>query len=234
MILYQLRRQVCAANQLLPQAGLVILTWGNVSAYDAKSGLMVIKPSGVAYEQLTPENMVIVDLNGTVVEGDLKPSSDTATHLELYRNFPHIGSIVHTHSRWATIWAQLGEAIPPLGTTHADDFQGNIPCTREMRPEEVDTDYEKNTGRVIVETLSTLDVEKEFVVLVREHGPFVWERTPQKAVEKAMVLEEVAMMAWHCLMRNPRLKNMSPTLLNKHFNRKHGENAYYGQGGKVT
>ncbi|MDB7955595.1 L-ribulose-5-phosphate 4-epimerase AraD [Flavonifractor plautii] len=231
-MLYQLRKQVCTANRLLPQVGLVILTWGNVSAYDPESGLMIIKPSGVAYEQLTPENMVIVDLDGTVVEGDLKPSSDTATHLELYRNFPHIGSIVHTHSRWATIWAQLGESIPPLGTTHADDFQGSIPCTRAMRSEEVDSDYEKNTGRVIVEALSTLNAEKEFAVLVREHGPFVWERTPQKAVEKAMVLEEVAMMAWHCLMHNPELKSMSPALLNKHFNRKHGENAYYGQSGK--
>ncbi len=230
MKLEQLRRQVCAANKMLPELGLVILTWGNVSVYDPDSQLMVIKPSGIAYSELTPENMVIVDLEGNVVEGDLRPSSDTDTHLELYRNFPHIGSIVHTHSRWATIWAQLGRNIPPLGTTHADDFSGEILCTRALTDKEIFSNYEKNTGRVIVETLATRDPKKEFAVLVREHGPFVWEGTPKKAVEKALVLEEVAMMAWHCCEYDPKIEKMSLNLLEKHFNRKHGKDAYYGQG----
>lgn len=224
-----LREQVCAANKMLPQLGLVVLTWGNVSAFDPESGLVVIKPSGVAYDDLTPENMVVVDLGGNLVEGDLRPSSDTDTHLEMYRNFPSIGSIVHTHSTWATIWAQMGQAIPPLGTTHADDFAGDVPCTRAMTSEEIESEYEKNTGKVIVETLLERDPEKEFAVLVREHGPFVWERTPQKAVEKALVLDQVAMMAWHCRVGNPGAGTMSPALLAKHFNRKHGRNAYYGQ-----
>lgn len=229
MKLEQLRRQVCAANKMLPKFGLVILTWGNVSAFDPDSQLMVIKPSGVAYDALAPEDMIVINLAGNVVEGGLRPSSDTDTHLEVYRNFPHIGSIVHTHSHWATIWAQLGRSIPPLGTTHADDFAGDVPCTRALTDEEIFSEYEKNTGKVIVETLAVRDPEKEFAVLVREHGPFVWARTPKKAVEKALVLEQVAMMAWHCCVYDPKIRNMSPALLEKHFDRKHGKNAYYGQ-----
>lgn len=229
MRLDSLREAVCAANKKLPETGLVILTWGNVSAFDRESGLMAIKPSGVPYDQLTPENMVLVDLAGHVVEGDLQPSSDTATHLELYREFPSIGSIVHTHSPWATAWAQLGRSIPPLGTTHADDFGEEVICTRPMRPEEIQTEYEKNTGRVIVEALEGRDMGKHFAALVHGHGPFVWERSPEKAVEKAMVLEYVAMMAWHCHVSRPDIQPISDALLRKHFDRKHGTHAYYGQ-----
>lgn len=229
MLLSKLREEVCTANRMLPELGLVILTWGNVSAFDPGNKWMVIKPSGVSFSELTPENMVIVDIEGNVVEGDLRPSSDTETHLELYRHFPEIGSIVHTHSTWATIWAQMGASIPPLGTTHADDFSGEILCTRKMTDAEIASDYEKNTGSVIVETLASKDINREFAVLVREHGPFVWEKTPQKAVEKALVLENVAMMAWHCRAANPDVGAMSPALLEKHFNRKHGADAYYGQ-----
>lgn len=229
MMLEQLRKEVCAANKLLAEYQLVVLTWGNVSAIDRETGLVVIKPSGVAYDKLTPENMVVLDLEGNIVEGDLNPSSDTPTHLELYRSFGHIGSIVHTHSRWATIWSQLGRDIPALGTTHADDFSGGIPCTRGMTDEEIFSEYEKNTGKVIVETLNQRDPEREFAVLVRQHGPFAWENNPRKAVEKALVLEEVAMMAWHCCAFDPDMGAMNPSLLKKHFDRKHGKNAYYGQ-----
>ena len=229
MKLEKLRLQVCAANQMLPQYGLVILTWGNVSAFDPDSGLMVIKPSGVPYDSLTAQNMVVVDMDGNVVEGDLKPSSDTETHLALYRSRPDIGSIVHTHSCWATIWAQMGQSIPPLGTTHADDFSGDIPCTRALTDQEIASEYEKNTGEVILETLASRKDKQDFAVLVREHGPFVWERTPQKAVEKALVLEQIAMMAWHCCAYNPKHLEMSPALLEKHFSRKHGQYSYYGQ-----
>lgn len=229
MRLKELREQVCSANMLLPQLGLVILTWGNVSAIDPVSRIVAIKPSGVAYSDLTAENIVLVDLEGNVVEGNLRPSSDTAIHLELYKSFPHIGSIVHTHSPWATIWSQMGESIPPLGTTHADDFSSEILCTRRMTDEEINSDYEKNTGKVIVETLTDRNIEREFAVLVREHGPFVWEESPKKAVEKALVLEQVAMMAWHCRVGSSLTECMSAALLKKHFERKHGNNAYYGQ-----
>ena len=229
MLMENLRKEVCAANKLLKEYALVVLTWGNVSAIDRQSGLVVIKPSGVAYDALTPENMVVLDLEGNIVEGELNPSSDTPTHLELYKNFPHIGSIVHTHSRWATIWSQLGREIPALGTTHADDFAGPIPCTRTMTDEEIFSEYEKNTGKVIVERLQQGDAEREFAILVRQHGPFAWEKSPKKAVEKALVLEEVAMMAWHCCNFDPELGAMNPSLLTKHFDRKHGKNAYYGQ-----
>ena len=229
MLLENLRKEVCAANKLLKEYALVVLTWGNVSAIDRETGLVVIKPSGVAYDALTPENMVVLDLEGNIVEGELNPSSDTPTHLELYKSFPHIGSIVHTHSRWATIWSQLGREIPALGTTHADDFAGPIPCTRTMTDEEIFSEYEKNTGKVIVERLQQGDAEREFAILVRQHGPFAWEKSPKKAVEKALVLEEVAMMAWHCCNFDPELGAMNPSLLTKHFDRKHGKNAYYGQ-----
>lgn len=229
MLLENLRKEVCAANKLLKEYALVVLTWGNVSAIDRESGLVVIKPSGVAYDDLSPENMVIVDLEGNVLEGELNPSSDTPTHLELYKAFPHIGSVVHTHSRWATIWSQLGQEIPALGTTHADDFAGPILCTRSLTDEEIAGQYEKNTGKVIVERLNQSDPTREFAVLVRQHGPFAWEKTPRKAVEKALVLEEVAMMAWHCWNFNGGIDAMNPALLAKHFDRKHGKNAYYGQ-----
>ncbi len=229
MRLHSLRAATCAANKQLLQMGLVILTWGNVSAFDPESGLMVIKPSGVPYEVMTPEDMVLVDLEGHVVEGKLKPSSDTDTHLELYRNFPSIGSVVHTHSQWATIWAQLGEPIPPLGTTHADDFGGEIPCTRALKPEEIKCDYEKNTGRVIFETLSGRELSRYSAVLVRGHGPFVWDATPALAVQKALVLEYVAKMAWYCKVAQPELLALDKQLLERHFTRKHGDTAYYGQ-----
>ena len=229
MLLENLRKEVCEANKLLKEYALVVLTWGNVSAIDRESGLVVIKPSGVAYDALTPENMVVLDLQGNVVEGDLNPSSDTPTHLELYKNFPYIGSVVHTHSRWATIWSQLGRDIPALGTTHADDFAGGILCTRTMTDREIFSEYEKNTGKVIVEALNANDPERQFAILVRQHGPFAWEKSPKKAVEKALVLEEVAMMAWHCCAFDPQLGSMNPSLLTKHFDRKHGKNAYYGQ-----
>lgn len=229
MMLEQLRKQVCDANKMLPACGLVVLTWGNVSARDPETGLVVIKPSGVPYDQLTPDKMVIVDMDGNVVEGQLNPSSDTPTHLELYRSYSHIGAITHTHSRWSTIWAQLGREIPALGTTHADDFAGPIRCTRPLTAAEIAAEYEANTGKVIVETLANADPEKEFAILVREHGSFTWECNPKKAVEKAIVLEEVAMMAWHCLAFDPNVRPMSAALLNKHFDRKHGKNAYYGQ-----
>ena len=228
-MLEELKKQVWEENIKLSAYGLITLTWGNVSAIDRESGLVVIKPSGVAYDALTPENMVVLDLQGNVVEGDLNPSSDTPTHLELYKNFPHIGSVVHTHSRWATIWSQLGRDIPALGTTHADDFAGGILCTRTMTDQEIFSEYEKNTGKVIVEALNANDPERQFAILVRQHGPFAWEKSPKKAVEKALVLEEVAMMAWHCCAFDPQLGSMNPSLLTKHFDRKHGKNAYYGQ-----
>ena len=226
-----LKEAVCAANRLLPAYGLVRLTWGNVSAVDRERGVMVIKPSGQPYEEMTPEDMVAVDLRtGQVTEGPRRPSVDAEIHLELYRVFPQIGSIVHTHSKWATVWAQAVKTIPAWGTTHADEFLGDVPCTREMWPEEIQTNYEQNTGRVIAETLRERRVFSSGAVLLRNHGPFTWGETPQKAVETAVVLEEAADMAWHtailCGGAPPR---MMDELLNKHFYRKHGEGAYYGQ-----
>ena len=230
-MLKDLKEAVCAANRLLPAYGLVRLTWGNVSAVDRERGVMVIKPSGQPYGEMTPEDMITVDLQtGQVVEGTRRPSVDAETHLELYRTFPQIKSIVHTHSKWATVWAQAGKPVPALGTTHADEFLGDVPCTREMRPEEIQTNYEQNTGRVIAEKLWEREVFSSGAVLVRNHGPFVWGETTQKAVEMAVVLEEAADMAWHtailCGGTPPR---MMDELLNKHFYRKHGEAAYYGQ-----
>lgn len=229
MSLYELRCQVCEANQMLPKLGLAILTWGNVSAYDPKHKQMVIKPSGVPYEQLTSENMVVVNLDGTIEKEGLNPSSDMPTHLELYQAFPRIRSIVHTHSMWATIWAQLGKDIPPLGTTHADDFWGAIPCTRGLTREEIAANYEKNTGKVIVEAIGNGNTDKIFAVLVKHHGPFVWCDTPKHAVEKALVLEQVAMMAWHTAFAGRNVPPMPENLMDKHFDRKHGVGAYYGQ-----
>ena len=227
-MLEELKKQVLEANLLLPKYNLVTFTWGNVSGIDRESGLVVIKPSGVSYDGMCLEDMVVVDLDGKVVEGKWKPSSDTPTHVELYKAFPNIGGVVHTHSRWATTFAQAGRAIPPLGTTHADYFYGPIPCTRPMTDEEINGEYEKETGTVILETVgdNAMDVP---AVLVHSHGPFAWGKDAMEAVHKAVVLEEVAFMAWHAMQLNPGLPRMQQELLDKHFLRKHGPNAYYGQ-----
>lgn len=229
-MLESLKQRVLEANLLLPKYGLVTLTWGNVSGIDRESGLIVIKPSGVKYEIMTVEDMVIVDLNGTVVGGNLRPSSDLATHIELYKAFPNIGGVVHTHSRWATSFAQAGMPIDATGTTHADHFYGPVPCTRKLTPKEINGNYEQETGRVIVETFRQYDPEEIPAVLSFSHGPFCWGHTPEKAVENAVVLEEVAFMQYHALGLNPALKSMQKELLDKHYLRKHGKDAYYGQG----
>ncbi|MCL1949366.1 MAG: L-ribulose-5-phosphate 4-epimerase [Turicibacter sp.] len=226
-MLEQLKQEVLEANLQLPKYNLVTFTWGNVSGIDRESGLVVIKPSGVEYDVMTADDMVVVDLDGNVVEGNLRPSSDTATHLELYRSFPNIGGVVHTHSRWATIFSQTGKTIIPMGTTHADYFGGEIPCTREMTLEEVENDYEWETGKVIVETFADLNEDYIPGVLVKNHGPFSWGKSPKNAVHNAVVLEEVAMMAKYTQMVHQ--EEMPDYLLNKHFERKHGPNAYYGQ-----
>ena len=227
-MLEQLKEQVLQANLLLPKHNLVTFTWGNVSAIDRETNLVVIKPSGVSYETMTAADMVVVDLDGNVVEGSLNPSSDTPTHLELYKAYPEIGGVVHTHSRWATTFAQAGLPIPALGTTHADDFYGDIPVSRKMTPEEIAGEYEKETGKVILETVgdNAADVP---AVLVHSHGPFAWGKDAMAAVHNAVVLEEVAFMAWHAMQLNPTLSRMQQELLDKHFLRKHGKNAYYGQ-----
>ena len=228
-MLESLRQQVLEANLLLHQYGLVPLTWGNVSGIDRVTGLIAIKPSGVSYEGMSAEDMVIVDLEGKVIEGKLNPSSDTSTHLELYKAFPNIGGIVHTHSRWATCFAQAGKPIEPTGTTHADYFYGTIPCTRQLTPSEIAGNYEKETGKVIIETFNSLDANSIPAVLIQNHGPFCWGKTPEKAFETAVVLEEVAFMQFHALRLTPELAPMQKDLLDKHFLRKHGNNAYYGQ-----
>jgi L-ribulose-5-phosphate 4-epimerase len=234
-MLEQLKTEVYEANMQLPRHGLVTFTWGNVSAVDRERGLVVIKPSGVEYEAMAPADMAVVSLaDGKVLEGALNPSSDTPTHLELYRRFKGVGGIVHTHSRWATVFAQQRQAIPALGTTHGDYFYGPIPCTRPMTPGEITGDYELETGRVIVETLGATDPLAMPAVLVASHGPFAWGPNTATAVHNAVVLEEVAFMAWHTLAARPGTGPMQKTLLDKHFLRKHGKNAYYGQkkGGK--
>lgn len=231
-MLEALKDSVCQANLQLPAYGLVTFTWGNVSAVDRAAGAMVIKPSGVPYPELKAEDMVVVDLEtGKVLEGRYRPSSDTDTHLELYRSFPPIGGIVHTHSRWATSFAQAGRGIPPLGTTHGDYFYGEIPCTRPMMPQEISGDYERKTGRVIVETFQgrKIDPARVPAVLVQSHGPFVWGTDAMDAVHNAVVLEECAFMAAHALMLQPDLGPMQQELLDKHYLRKHGAGAYYGQ-----
>lgn len=230
-MLEQLKLQVCEANRMLPSNGLVVFTWGNVSGIDRESGLFVIKPSGVPYDELRPDDMVVVDLEGNKVEGELKPSSDTPTHMELYRSFKDIGSIIHTHSRWATIWAQAGRGIPAYGTTHGDYFYGEIPCTRDMTQKEIGGQYELETGKVIVETFKNLNPAHIPAVLVKSHGPFVWGKDPYEAVHNAVVLEELAMMAWHTevLSYAGSRPSMPQELLDKHFLRKHGSGAYYGQ-----
>ncbi|MGX9808891.1 L-ribulose-5-phosphate 4-epimerase (plasmid) [Exiguobacterium acetylicum] len=231
MVSRQLKEEVLEANLALPKHDLVTFTWGNVSGIDRNAGLVVIKPSGVPYDALTIEDLVVVDLEGNVVEGDLRPSSDTPTHLALYRALPEIGGIVHTHSPWATSWAQAKRAIPALGTTHADYFYGEIPCTRELSDEEIETAYELETGNVIIETLNELHLEPVAVpgVLVANHAPFCWGKDADEAVHNAVVLEEVAKMGIHALNLNPGLAPIKQSILDKHYLRKHGENAYYGQ-----
>ncbi|MBH2954810.1 L-ribulose-5-phosphate 4-epimerase [Serratia marcescens] len=227
----ELKRQVLAANLSLPAYGLVTFTWGNVSAIDRQSGLVVIKPSGIAYEAMTLADLVVVDLEGKVREGHRNPSSDTATHLALYRAFADIGGVVHTHSRNATIWAQAGQPIPALGTTHADYFYGDIPCTRPMSEAEIAGDYEGETGKVIIETFNQAGRDPQQVpgVLVYSHGPFAWGKDAADAVHNAVVLEEVAIMAMATRQLAPAIAPMQPELLDKHFLRKHGKHAYYGQ-----
>ena len=228
-MLEKLKEEVCKANLELVGHGLVIFTWGNVSGIDREKGLVVIKPSGVSYDDMKPEDMVVVDLvTGERVEGTLKPSSDTPTHLALYRAFPEIGGVVHTHSTYATAWAQAGKEIPNIGTTHADYFHEAIPCTRFMTEEEVKGGYELETGNVIVERFKDMNPMHTPGVLVTNHGPFTWGKTPHEAVHNAVVLEQVAKMAYIAFTVNPDLK-MNPLLVEKHFNRKHGPNAYYGQ-----
>ena len=229
-MLEQLKQEVLAANLELPRYGLVTFTWGNVSAIDRATGLVVIKPSGVEYDVMTADDMVVVDLQGNRVEGRLNPSSDTPTHLELYRSWPEVGGIVHTHSRWATIWSQGKAGVMPLGTTHADYFGGEIPCTRMLTQAEIEGDYELETGKVIVETFAGKNPIHIPAVLVASHGPFAWGKNAREAVHNAVVLEEVSMMAWHNRIMGVT-QPMQPALLNKHFMRKHGPNAYYGQGG---
>lgn len=229
-MLEQLKRTVWEENIKLSSYGLITLTWGNVSAIDRETGLVVIKPSGVGYDVMQPEDMVVVDLDGNRVEGKWNPSSDTPTHLVLYKAFPEIGGVVHTHSRWATIFSQAGIDVPALGTTHADAFYGDVPCTRKMTPEEIAGAYEAETGNVIVETFRDRDPMEVPAVLVNSHGPFTWGKNAAKAVENSVILEEVAMMAWHTVHMNPGV-TFQQELADKHYFRKHGANAYYGQGG---
>ena len=229
-MLETLKKTVLEANLALSKYGLVTFTWGNVSAIDRASGLVVIKPSGVSYDGMTVEDMVVIDLDGNVVEGKWKPSSDTPTHLVLYKAFPDCGGIVHTHSRWATSFAQAGVGIQPLGTTHGDYFYGEIPCTRCMTESEIAGEYEKETGNVIVETFAGKDPAAIPAVLVHSHGPFAWGKNAAEAVHNAVVLEEVAFMSLHAMQLKPNAPRMQQELLDKHYLRKHGRNAYYGQG----
>jgi len=228
-MLEDLKRAVLEANLELPKRNLVIYTWGNVSGIDREKGIIAIKPSGVEYDNMTVDDIVLLDMTGRVIEGRLKPSSDTPTHVALYNAFPELGGICHTHSPYATIWAQAGMGIPPLGTTHGDYFYGEIPCTRDMTEEEIRTDYEANTGAVIIETFKNINPVDIPAVLVRNHGPFTWGKTPAEAVHNAAVLEQVAMMAIYSRLINPDVGPMPKRLLDKHYLRKHGPGAYYGQ-----
>lgn len=230
-MLEQLKKEVYEANMELPKRGLITYTWGNVSGIDRESGYFVIKPSGVDYDKLSPEDMVVVDLEGNVVEGKYKPSSDTPTHLELYKKYPEIGGVVHTHSPNATAWAQAGRSIPLYGTTHADYFFGSIPCARSLTKEEIEGDYEKNTGLVIIETFEALGLNPMYTpgVLCTNHGPFTWGKDAAEAVHNAVVLEEVAKMSTVTEIINPKVHQAPDTIRDKHFFRKHGANAYYGQ-----
>jgi len=229
-MLKKLKEQVFQANLLLPKHGLITFTWGNVSGIDREKGLVVIKPSGVPYETMKAKDMVVVELSsGKVVDGDLKPSSDTPTHLELFKAFANIGGVVHTHSRWATTFAQAGRGVMALGTTHGDYFYGEIPCTRKMTKAEIEGEYEKETGTVIIETFKEKDPDAIPAVLVYSHGPFTWGTDAMDAVHNAVVLEEVAFMNFHTLLLEPGISSMQQELLDKHYLRKHGANAYYGQ-----
>jgi L-ribulose-5-phosphate 4-epimerase len=229
-MLEKLKAEVCKANLDLVREGLVIQTWGNASGIDRKPGLVVIKPSGVSYDSLKPKHMVVVSLrDGKVVEGNLKPSSDTPTHLVLFRTFEEIGGIVHTHSLFATAWAQARKGIPSYGTTQADYWFGDVPCTRSLTPQEIKTDYEENTGKVIVKTFRKKDPLEHPAVLVASHGPFTWGKDVGEAVHNAVVLEFVARLASETLRINPKTKLIQPALVHKHFLRKRGPNAYYGQ-----
>lgn len=228
-MLEELKRLVYEANMELPARGLITYTWGNVSGIDREKNLFVIKPSGVDYENLHPEDMVVMDLNGNKVEGELKPSSDTPTHLELYKAFPEIGGVVHTHSPWAASWAQAGRSIPCYGTTHADYFYGEIPCARNLTPEEIETGYETNTGKVIIEAFTEKNPSYVPGVLCANHGPFTWGKDAKEAVHNAVVLEEVAKMACRTEMLRPGVQEAPQVIRDKHFMRKHGPNAYYGQ-----
>ncbi|HIR46284.1 MAG TPA: L-ribulose-5-phosphate 4-epimerase [Candidatus Caccousia avicola] len=231
-MLEQLKQQVYEANMELPRRGLVTYTWGNVSGIDRESGLFVIKPSGVEYDELRPEDLVVLDLNGNKVEGKLNPSSDTKTHIELYKAFPELGGIVHTHSTHAVAWAQAGRDIPCFGTTHADYFYGPVPCARALTQEEIDEDYEKNTGKVIIEAFRGRNIQPMHVpgVVCSSHGPFTWGKDAAQAVYHAVVLEEVAKMALLTLQIDPNAAPAPQRIQDKHFLRKHGPNAYYGQG----
>ena len=230
-MLEELKKQVWEANMELPRRGLVTYTWGNVSGIDRASGLFVIKPSGVEYEELTPEILVVMDLEGRRVEGELNPSSDTPTHLELYKAFSEIGGIVHTHSSWATSWAQAGRGIPCYGTTHADYLYGEVPCVRNLTKEEIDQAYEKNTGVLIADEFEArgLNYKATPAVLCKNHGPFTWGKDADQAVYNAVVLEEVAKMALNTELINPKAEPAPDSIKDKHFYRKHGANAYYGQ-----
>lgn len=228
-MLKELKQKVCQANLDLVKNNLVIYTWGNVSGIDRETNLVVIKPSGVSYDNMTPEDMVVVDLEGNVVEGHYRPSSDTPTHLELYKKYDNIGGIVHAHSKWATIWAQAGRSIPIYGTTHADHFNGMVECTRKLTQKEVENEYEKNTGLVIIETIKNKNPLDNPAILCKNHGPFTFGITPDKAVENAVVLEYVAEMAYNTENVNSGVDVIDKYLLDKHYNRKHGKNAYYGQ-----
>ena len=229
-MLESLKEEVCRANLELPRRGVVLYTWGNVSGIDRGKGLVVIKPSGVSYDDMAPSDMVVVDLEGRVVEGHLRPSSDTPTHLYFYRAFPQIGGVVHTHSTHAVVFAQAGQDIPALGTTHADYFYGPVPVSRSLTEEEVKEAYEENTGKVIAETFAQRQLDPAAVpgILVRNHGPFTWGKTPAEAVYHSVVLEEIAEMAWKTLLLNPAA-SLEDYVLEKHYQRKHGPHAYYGQ-----
>ncbi len=230
-MLEQLKKEVYEANMELPRRNLVTYTWGNVSGIDREQGLFVIKPSGVEYDELKPEDLVVMDLKGNKVEGELNPSSDTKTHMVLYNKFPEIGGIVHTHSPHAVAWAQAGRDIPPYGTTHADYFYGAVPCARSLTPEEIEEDYELNTGNVIVETFEGRKINPVYVpgVICRNHGPFTWGKDAAQAVYHAVVLEEISKMDMFTEMINPKVENAPQWIFDKHFSRKHGPNAYYGQ-----
>ena len=228
-MLKELKASVLAANKELPKRGLVLYSWGNVSGIDRSASIVAIKPSGVEYDELTPDKIVLLDLDGSIVEGELRPSSDTPTHLELYRNFKGIGGVCHTHSKYATMWAQAHREIPCLGTTHADFFYGAVPVTESITADQIQADYELNIGKLIVRRFAELDPMQMPAVLVAGHGPFTWGKSPAAAVESAVVLEETARMALGTMIINPNQNGISQVLLDKHYLRKHGKNAYYGQ-----